>query len=197
MFDFLKKKQTVSSEIFVTYAFPMPLRPEERHSCLEDRIGEWLQAEKLGEYVGGGTFLDDDQQPCGCDITLKLYEATSIARVAERFNELGAVKGSTWQVNGQENRGQEKQSFGENDCLALGLDMNLPDEVMAANDIGALYTAIDDALDGVGRWLTSVEQQDHYVLHLYGPSFDAMAQRLQPLLEKEALLQNAFVRQMA
>jgi len=179
-------------EVFVTFQFPIPLEPEQRGERLEEPMDEFLEQHNLGEYDGGGTFLDDaSKRICGCEITLLLHDRADIARVAARFNELGAPKGSTFQEDGE-----DKQEFGSNDCLALSLDMDLPDEVMDAHDLGDLYQAIDARLAGVGQWLASEQQDRRYVLYVYGPSFAAMAQCLQPLLDTEPLLQNAQTQQI-
>jgi len=178
----------------VTFTFPMPLEPEHRHMFLEDPLTAFLEENNLGEWVGGGTFLGDGNAISGCDISVTLNDLDSLERVTAKLNELGAAKGSTFELDDED---AEPQAFGSNESLALFLDMDLPDEVMEHNDIGKLYQAIEHSISGAGQWLGSSQQGRHYVLYLYGPSFAALEQCLAPLLEQEPLLENAFVRQVA
>jgi len=170
--------------ISITFTFPMPLQPKDRHARLEDPLDEFLGEHRLGELSGGGTFLGDDNAVSGCDMTVNLEDSASIALVTARLNELGAAKGSTFQVDGG-----ERQEFGRNEGLALFLDMDLPDAVMDKHDVGDLFQAIENSLSGAGQWMSSAQKDHHFILYLYGLSFDVMQQRLRPLLEKEPLME--------
>jgi hypothetical protein len=146
--------------------------------------------------TGGGTQMSEDGEIEFCDVELRLNSTSDDAldAVKRSLEALGAPKGSKLLVESPE----REVPFGVNEGLAVYLNgTDLPDRVYDTCDSNFVYSEFDRLLgvDGTihGFWNGPRET----ALYMFGPSFQTMKRRIQPLLDSYPLCQKARVVQIA
>ena len=169
------------------------VEPIDRGDRYEDPLDAFLKANALGEVVGGGTALTADGEIEWADVEIELDDVdASLAKVVAQLEAFGAPAGSRIEFDAE--TGRAPVPFGRLEQLVVYLDgVNLPDEVYAALDFEALYTAMADAAraqaGGEARavWTGNTET----AIHMAGPSADALATAVRAMWDSVPVLQNA------
>lgn len=169
------------------------VEPIVRGERYEDPLDAQLRATGLGEVTGGGTAFSHDGGIAFGDIDIEVTDiAASIPLITDVLSRQGAAIGSYLQYH------QEQTAitipFGVMECTALFLDgVGLPQAIYDATDINELAHQLETALDRTqtgeirGSWAGKSETS----LLMYGPSADAIAQAIAPVIQSYPLCHNS------
>jgi len=167
------------------------IEPIDRGDRYEDPLQATLEKMGIGRVTGGGSQLNELGEIAYADVEIELAnfdEAVGI--VAEAVEIAGAPQGSELI---QASDGRMLREFGKLQCLAIYLDgTSLPDEVYANLDFEAVVAAIGAAAGGNsyrGPWQGPQETG----VFLFGPDAEAMFARVEPVLRRLPIGQNARV----
>ena len=167
------------------------IEPIDRGDRYEDPLQATLEKMGIGRVTGGGSQLNELGEIAYADVEIELAnfdEAVGI--VAEALEIAGAPQGSELI---QASDGRMLREFGKLQCLAIYLDgTSLPDEVYANLDFEAVVAAIGAAAGGNsyrGPWQGPQETG----VFLFGPDAEAMFARVEPVLRRLPIGQNARV----
>ena len=145
----------------------------------------------VAHRVGGGSQLDELGRIAYADVEIELANLDEALRiVADALEVAGAPEGSEL-IQASDNR--VLREFGKLQCLAIYLDgTSLPDEVYADLDFEAVVEAIgaaagDDSYRGFGQG------PEETGLFFFGSDAEAMFARVEPLLRRLPIGQNARV----
>lgn len=167
------------------------IEPIDRGDRYEDPLQATLEKLGLGRVTGGGSQLDELGGITYADVELELVNVDEALRiVAEALELAGAPQGSEL-IQGSDNR--VLREFGKLQCLAIYLDgTSLPDEVYANLDFGATVEAIGAAA-GDNSYRGFWQGPEETGLFLFGPDAEAMFTRVEPVLRRLPIGQNARV----
>ena len=167
------------------------IEPIDRGDRYEEPLHSTLEAQGLGRVTGGGSQLDELGQITYADVEIELANVDEALRtVADALEAAGAPQGSEL-IDASD--GRVLREFGTLQCLAIYLDgTSLPDEVYADLDFDAVLSAIgaaagDDSYRGF--WQGAEETG----LFLFGPDAEATFTRVEPVLRRLPIGQNARV----
>ena len=170
-----------------------PLQPMHRGEHFEDPLPARLEHEKLGAVAGGGTQMAADGGIEYCDIEVDLFTDPSTdaaTRAATMLTELGAPAGSSWKLDGSD----ERHPFGASRGIAIKLDgRTLPNEVYATSDVNELIAQLGRALGAAGTLLSWRQGPETTDLYFYGPDANAITTAAAPVLAAHPLGQNHVV----
>lgn len=167
------------------------IQPIDRGVRYEDPLQAVLESKGLGNVSGGGSLLNKLGGIDYVDVEIELAnfdEALDV--VAETLESLGAPAGSELLEASSE---RVLREFGKQQCLAIYLDgVSLPDEVYSNLDFEAVVNEIaaaagDDSYHGF--WQANEETG----LFFFGADAEAMFSRVEPLLRRLPIGQNARV----
>jgi hypothetical protein len=167
------------------------IEPIDRGDRYEDPLQAVLEKTGIGRVTGGGSQLNELGGIAYADVEIELAnldEALEI--VAEALERAGAPQGSEL-IRAADER--VLREFGKLQCLAIYLDgTSLPDEVYATLDFGAVVTEIGAAAgDDSYRGLWQGPQETG--IFFFGPDAEAMFARVEPVLRRLPIGQNARV----
>jgi len=167
------------------------IEPIDRGDRYEDPLQAILESMGLGRVTGGGSQLDELGGITYADIEIELANVDEALRiVAEALEAAGAPQGSEL-IQASDNR--VLREFGKLQCLAIYLDgTSLPDEVYAELDFEATVAAIGAAA-GDDSYRGFWQGPEETALFLFGPDAEAMFARVEPVLRRLPIGQNARV----
>jgi hypothetical protein len=167
------------------------IEPMDRGDRYEDPLQAILEKMGIGRITGGGSQLDELGSITYADVEIELADVDEGLRiVAETLEAAGAPQGSEL-IRASDNR--VLREFGKVQCLAIYLDgTSLPDEVYANLDFEAVVAEIaaaagDDSYRGF--W----QGPEETGMFFFGPDADAMFARVEPVLRRLPIGQNARV----
>jgi len=167
------------------------IEPIDRGDRYEDPLQATLEKKGIGRVTGGGSQLNELGEIAYADVEIELANIDeAVGIVAEALEIAGAPQGSELI---QASDGRMLREFGKLQCLAIYLDgTSLPDEVYANLDFEAVVAAIGAAAGGNsyrGLWQGPQETG----VFLFGPDAEAMFARVEPVLRRLPIGQNARV----
>ena len=167
------------------------IEPIDRGDRYEDPLQATLEKMGIGRVTGGGSQLDELGGITYADIEIELANVDEALRiVAEALEAAGAPQGSEL-IQASDNR--VLREFGKLQCLAIYLDgTSLPDEVYAELDFEATVAAIGAAA-GDDSYRGFWQGPEETALFLFGPDAEAMFARVEPVLRRLPIGQNARV----
>jgi len=151
-----------------------------------------------GSDVDCALFRGDDGEPIGARIDFWAPEVSDEfeAECVRVLESLGAPKGS--QLVAPNLRPQRYTPFGVNEGMGVYIDtVGLPKDVYEKCSIDVVLKELPDFLSGSGELISHWEGPKETALYCYGPSYQAMADAIAPLIERYPLLQNCRVVQIA
>jgi hypothetical protein len=168
------------------------IEPIDRGERYEDPLQARLdQRGSLGSVTGGGTQLNEHGGIAHADIEIALADLDqAVGMVVEALEAAGAPQGS--ELIGVSKSGVLRE-FGTQQCVAIFLDgVTLPDEVYETLDFDATVRDLGAAASDTsyrGFWQGAEETG----LFFYGPDAEALFARVEPVLRRLPIGQNARV----
>jgi len=177
---------------FVIARFYEHIEPMDRGERYEDPLDAVLESKELGGVTGGGSLMNDRGGIDYADVEIELanLDDETLDLVATTLEKAGAPQGSELLEASSE---RVLREFGKRQCLAIYLDgVSLPDEVYSNLDFEAVVTEIgaaagDDSYHGF--WQANEETG----LFFFGTDAEAMFSRVEPILRRLPIGQNARV----
>lgn len=167
------------------------IEPMDRGDRYEEPLHDTLERLKLGRVTGGGSQLDELGAITYAEVEIELADVdAAVGIVAEALEAAGAPQGSEL-IQASDDR--VLREFGKLQCLAIYLDgTSLPDEVYAELDFDAVVAELgaaagDDSFRGF--W----QGPEETGLFFFGPDAEAMFARVEPVLRRLPIGQNARV----
>jgi hypothetical protein len=166
------------------------IEPIDRGDRYEDPLQAILDRKKVGQVTGGGSQLNDEGGIDHAEVEMTLANLDDALRiVVEALEQAGAPQGSEL----RDSDGRVLREFGRQQCLAVYLDgTSLPDEVYANLDFEAVVAEIGDAA-GDGSFRGFAQGAAETGLYFFGPDAEAMFARVEPVLRRLPIGQNARV----
>src|SRR5262245_371758 len=167
------------------------IEPIDRGARYEDPLQAVLDTAKAGVVTGGGSQLNEQGAIDYVDIEIELANLDgALGIVAEALERAGAPHGSEL-VHGED--GRVLREFGTSQCLAIYLDgTTLPDEVYATLDFDGVIEEIAAAA-GPDSFHAFSQGAEDTGLFYFGSSADDMFARVEPILRRLPIGQNARV----
>jgi hypothetical protein len=167
------------------------IEPIDRGERYEDPLQAVLDETNAGRVTGGGSQLNELGAIDYADVEIELANLDAALRIVTvALEKSGAPQGSEL-IHTTDGRVLRK--FGTHQCLAIYLDgTSLPDEVYANLDFDAVVSEIGAAAGPAschGFWQGSEETG----LFFFGSDADEMFARVEPVLRKLPIGQNARV----
>ncbi len=167
------------------------IEPIDRGDRYEDPLDAALEKQGIGRVTGGGSQLDELARITYVDIEIELADLDQAPRiVTDALEAAGAPEGSEL-VDAAD--GRVLREFGKQQCLAVYLDgTSLPSEVYADLDFEATVDELgaaagDDSFRGF--W----QGPEETGLFFFGPDAEEMFARVEPVLRRLPIGQNARV----
>ncbi len=172
------------------------LQPLHR-SELEDAFDDLMQRKNFGmRVVGGGTLQETSGEIARSDIEIEIDELNedNIQLAIRALESMLAPKGSRLHVPAQD----RVIEFGKHEGLALYINgIDLPPQVYANSDINFVIDECNRLLTGAAFVNSHWQGPSETALYMYGKDFDAMRQRIEPLLDSYPLCQKCRVEKIA
>ncbi len=167
------------------------IEPIDRGDRYEDPLHDALEKAGIGRVTGGGSQLDELGGITFVDLEIELANLDGAPQVVvEALESAGAPQGSELLLASDESVLRE---FGTQQCLAVFLDgTSLPEEVYAELDVEAVVEEIGAAA-GAGSYRGFWQGPEETGLFLFGPDAEAMLARVEPVLRRIPIGQNARV----
>jgi hypothetical protein len=175
----------------VTARFYEHIEPIDRGDRYEDPLQAVLEQKNAGQVTGGGSQLGEQGGIEFADIEIELANLdAALGVVVEALEKAGAPQGSEL-VDASD--GRVLRTFGTHQCLAIYLDgVSLPDEVYADLDFEAVVSEIGTAA-GSNSYHGFSQGNEETGLYFFGRNADEMFARVEPVLRKLPIGQNARV----
>jgi hypothetical protein len=167
------------------------VEPIDRGNRYEDPLQAILEKAKLGRVTGGGSQLNELGGIDYADVEIELSNQDgALLAVAEALEQAGAPQGSEL-IHAPD--GRVLREFGKQQCLAIVLDgTSLPDEVYADLDFEGVIGEIGAAA-GNDSFHGFCQGDEETSLFFFGPDAEAMFARVEPVLRRLPIAQNARV----
>jgi hypothetical protein len=167
------------------------IEPIDRGDRYEDPLQAALERADIGRVTGGGSQLNELGGIEYVDVEIELANLVEAVRVViEALENAGAPQGSEL-IDASNSR--VVQQFGRQQCLAIFLDgTTLPEEVYAELDFEAVVTELGAAA-GEGSSRGFWQGPEETGLFFFGPDAEAMFARVEPVLRRLPIGQNARV----
>ena len=168
------------------------IEPLDRGDRYEDPLQAVLEQAKIGRVTGGGSQLNELGGIAFADVEIELasLDEPALRIVADALEKAGAPQGSEL-IAAREDR--LLRQFGSQQCLAIFLDgTTLPDEVYADLDFEAVVAEIGAAA-GDDSYRGFWQGPEETGLFFFGPDAEAMFTRVEPVLRRLPIGQNARV----
>jgi hypothetical protein len=167
------------------------IEPIDRGNRYEDPLQAILEGKNLGRVTGGGSQLNELGGIAYADLEIALANLDdSLRTVADALEQAGAPQGSEL-IHASDDR--VLREFGKQQCLAIYLDgTSLPDEVYANLDFDAVVSEIGAAA-GDDSYRGFWQGPEETGLFFYGADAEAMFARVEPVLRRLPIGQNARV----
>ena len=167
------------------------IEPIDRGDRYEDPLQDVLDSKKAGRVTGGGSQLNEIGGIAYADLELELANLdAALSLVAHALEKAGAPQGSEL-IHAPD--GRVLREFGKHQCLAIFLDgTSLPDEVYAGLDFEGVVSELGAAA-GENSYRGFWQGAQETGLFFFGPDADGMFARVEPVLRRLAIGQNARV----
>ena len=167
------------------------IEPIDRGERYEDPLQAALERTNIGQVTGGGSLLNELGGIEYVDIEIELANlAGALDVVVDALEKAGAGQGSEL-VDGSDSR--ILRQFGTQQCLAIFLDgTTLPEQVYADLDFDTVVTELGAAA-GEGSSRGFWQGPEETGLFFFGPDAEAMFGRVEPVLRRLPIGQNARV----
>ena len=167
------------------------IEPIDRGERYEDPLQAALERTNIGQVTGGGSLLNELGGIEYVDIEIELANlAGALDVVVDALEKAGAGQGSEL-VDGSDSR--ILRQFGTQQCLAIFLDgTTLPEQVYADLDFDTVVTELGAAA-GEGSSRGFWQGPEETGLFFFGPDAEAMFARVEPVLGRLPIGQNARV----
>jgi hypothetical protein len=167
------------------------IEPIDRGERYEDPLQAVLESRGIGNVSGGGSQLSELGGITYVDIELELVDLdAAVGLVAEALEKAGAPEGSELL---DASDGRVLRRFGRQQCLAVHLDgVSLPDDVYANLDFDAVVAEIGTAA-GDNSYHGCWQGPEETALYFFGADAEAMFVRVEPVLRRLPIGQNARV----
>ncbi len=167
------------------------IEPIDRGERYEDPLQAILERGNLGRVTGGGSQLNESGGITHADVEIELANLDEALRlVVEALEAAGAPQGSELI---DASTSQVLQELGKQQCLAVFLDgTSLPDEVYEKLDFDAVVSEIAAAA-GDGSYRGFWQGDEETGLFFFGPDAETMFSRIEPVLARLPIGQNARV----
>jgi hypothetical protein len=167
------------------------IEPIDRGDRYEDPLQAVLETAGIGRVTGGGSQLNELGGISFAEVEIELANLDDALRiVVDALERAGAPQGSELIDPADE---RVLRQFGTQQCMAIFFDgTTLPDEVYANLDFDGVLTEIGTAAgDGSFRGVWQGAQETG--VFFFGPDADAMFIRVEPILRRLPIGQNARV----
>jgi hypothetical protein len=167
------------------------IEPIDRGDRYEDPLDAVLELANIGRVTGGGSQLSELGGIEYAEIEIELANLDGALRVVvDALENAGAPQGSEL-IDAAD--GRMLRQFGTQQCLAIFLDgTTLPEEVYANLDFDALVAELGAAAgDGSNRGFWQGPEETG--VFFFGPDAEAMFARVEPVLRRLPIGQNARV----
>jgi hypothetical protein len=167
------------------------IEPIDRGDRYEDPLDAVLAQANIGRVTGGGSQLNELGGIAYAEVEIELANLDeALGVVVDALEKAGAPQGSEL-IDVSDSR--TLRQFGTQQCMAIFLDgTTLPDEVYAALDFDAVVTELGAAAgDGSNRGFWQGAEETG--LFFFGPDAEAMFARVEPVLRRLPIGQNARV----
>ena len=167
------------------------IEPIDRGDRYEDPLHQVLETAGIGRVTGGGSQLNELGGISFADVEIELANLDDALRVVvEALEHAGAPQGSELLDPADE---RVLRQFGTQQCMAIFFDgTTLPDEVYANLDFDAVVTEIGTAA-GHGSFRGVWQGAQETGVFFFGPDAEAMFTRVEPILRRLPIGQNARV----
>lgn len=167
------------------------IEPIDRGDRYEDPLQAVLESAGIGRVTGGGSQLNELGGIAFADVEIELANLGDALRVVvEALENAGAPQGSELIDPADE---RVLRQFGTQQCMAIFFDgTTLPDEVYANLDFDAVVTEIGTAA-GHGSFRGVWQGAQETGVFFFGPDAEAMFTRVEPILRRLPIGQNARV----
>lgn len=168
------------------------IEPLDRGDRYEDPLQAVLENTQIGRVTGGGSQLNELGGIEFADVEIELanLDEPALRTVAAALEKAGAPQGSEL-IAAAEDR--ILRQFGTLQCLAIFLDgTSLPDEVYADLDFDAVVSEIGAAA-GEDSFRGFWQGPEETGVFFFGPDAEAMFTRVEPVLRRLPIGQNARV----
>ena len=167
------------------------IEPIARGERYEDPLDAVLAPANLGRVTGGGSQLNEHGGIEFADVEIELADLDQALRlVSETLEKSGAPQGSEL-IDASD--GRVLREFGTQQCLGIYLDgVTLPAEVYANLDFDQVVHEIDAAA-GPDSYRGFSQGPEETALFLFGPNAEDMFTRVEPVLRRLPIGQNARV----
>lgn len=165
--------------------------PIDRGERYEDPLHSELESRSLGQVTGGGSQLNDLGGIEFADVEIELADLDGAVRVVtETLEQAGAPQGAEL-IDVAD--GRVLAEFGRQQCLAIFLDgTTLPEQVYADLDFDAVVVDIANAA-GEESFRGAWQGPEETGLFYFGPDAEALFARVEPVLGRLPIGQNARV----
>lgn len=167
------------------------IEPIDRGDRYEDPLQTVLERANIGRVTGGGSQLNELGGIEYAAVEIELANLDEGVRVVvEALENAGAPQGSEL-IDASDSR--VLQQFGRQQCLAIFLDgTTLPEKVYAELDFEAVVTELGAAAgEGSNRGIWQGPEETG--VFFFGPDAEAMFVRVEPVLRRLPIGQNARV----
>ena len=167
------------------------IEPIDRGERYEDPLDALLAHANIGRVTGGGSQLNELGGLAYAEVEIELANLDEALRVVvDALEKAGAPQGSEL-IDMSDSR--VLQQFGTQQCLAIFLDgMTLPEEVYADLDFDAVVAELGAAA-GEGSNRGFWQGPEETGVFFFGPDAEAMFARVEPVLRRLPIGQNARV----
>ena len=167
------------------------IEPIDRGERYEDPLDALLAHANIGRVTGGGSQLNELGGIAYAEVEIELANLDEALRVVvDALEKAGAPQGSEL-IDMSDSR--VLQQFGTQQCLAIFLDgMTLPEEVYADLDFDAVVAELGAAA-GEGSNRGFWQGPEETGVFFFGPDAEAMFARVEPVLRRLPIGQNARV----
>lgn len=168
------------------------IEPLDRGDRYEDPLQAVLENTNIGRVTGGGSQLNELGGIEFADVEIELanLDEPALRTVADALEQAGAPQGSELIAAADD---RILRQFGTLQCLAIFLDgTSLPDEVYADLDFDAVVGEIGAAA-GEDSFRGFWQGPEETGVFFFGPDAEAMFTRVEPVLRRLPIGQNARV----
>ncbi len=167
------------------------IEPIDRGERYEDPLQAALEQAEIGRVTGGGSQLNELGGIAYADVEIELANLDEALRVVTNaLEKAGAPQGSELRDAADD---RILRQFGTQQCMAIFLDgTTLPDEVYADLDFEAVVAEIGAAA-GDGSYRGLWQGSEETGVFFFGPDAEAMFARVEPVLRRLPIGQNARV----
>jgi hypothetical protein len=167
------------------------IEPIDRGARYEDPLQAVIEPRGLGQVTGGGSQLNEHGGIDYADVEIEVANLEDALQVViSALEEAGAPEGSEL-IDGADGRVLTK--FGKQQCLAVFLDgTSLPNEVYEQLDFDAVVAELGAAA-GPDSFHAFSQGEEETGLFFFGPDAETMLQKVEPVLRRLPIGQNARV----